>query len=178
MVKLEATKKDGNIIITEDSFEHLLACLDNQKFVGEPPQNGDSIAVGKEEYYQVQNEIQDAIDDFNRQCRALLHSDDPGCDECTGCAGIMGWKDVALKINKELIKFRRYGMSCSHILVGRKEYEEICKLDKADDDAGDEFTDNSWSIKIVKVDEDNYLAGAYIPTEEELQAKRIADLSA
>jgi len=74
MVKLEA-KKDGqgNIVISEDSFEHLLNCLDNQKFVGELPINGDSMAVGVEEYYSVQEQIQDAIDDFNRQCRALLH---------------------------------------------------------------------------------------------------------
>jgi len=73
MVQLEATKKDGNIIISEDSFEHLLACLDNQKFVGEPPQNGDSLSVGYDEYYRVQNEIQHAIDNFNKQCRKLLH---------------------------------------------------------------------------------------------------------
>jgi len=34
MIKIEA-KKDGkgNIIITEDSFEMLLACIDNQKFI-------------------------------------------------------------------------------------------------------------------------------------------------
>ncbi len=76
MVKLEARKKDGNIIISEDSFEHLLSCLDNQKFVGEFPVNGDSISVGKDKYYKVQNEIQQAIDDFNRQCRDLLHSKD------------------------------------------------------------------------------------------------------
>ncbi len=92
----------------------------------------------------------------------------------------MNWKDVALKINKELVKFRRYDMRCSHILAGRKEYEEICKLDNIDgvDDAGDKFTDNLWYIEIVKVDVDSYLVGAYIPTEEELQAKQIADLSA
>ncbi len=77
MVKLEATKKDGNIIISEGSFGHLLACLDNQKFVGEAPINGDSVAVGKEEYYRVQNEIQEAIDNFSRQCRVLLHDLEP-----------------------------------------------------------------------------------------------------
>ena len=40
-MKLEA-KKDGkgNVVISEDSFEMVLACLDNQKFVGEQPQNG------------------------------------------------------------------------------------------------------------------------------------------
>ncbi len=88
MVKLEATKKDGNIIISENSFEHLLACLDNQKFVGEAPINGDSISVGKEEYYRVQREIQEAIDDFNKQCRGLLHSEEPPMSSCGGdCEG-------------------------------------------------------------------------------------------
>ena len=74
MVRLDAVKlNDGNIMISEDSFEHLLNCLDNQKFIGEPPQNGDSIAVGKNEYYRVQAEMQEAIDNFSRQCRQLLH---------------------------------------------------------------------------------------------------------
>lgn len=61
----------GNIIITEDSFERLLACLDNQKFVGEIPQNGDSMDDG--DYYKKQKEIQGFIDDFNRECRKILH---------------------------------------------------------------------------------------------------------
>lgn len=74
MVKLEA-KKDGKgqIIISEDSFEHLLSCLDNQKFVGESPPNGDALAMGEKEYNKVQDENQACIDDFNRQCRNLLH---------------------------------------------------------------------------------------------------------
>ncbi len=87
MVKLEAIKKDGNIIISEDSFEHLLSCLDNQKFVGEAPINGDSVAVGKEEYYRVQNETQEAIDDFNRQCRELWLSEELTESPCGGCQG-------------------------------------------------------------------------------------------
>jgi len=74
MVKLEA-KKDGkgNVVISEDSFEHLLSCLDNQKFVGEAPPNGDAMAMDRNEYNNVQIDIQNAIDDFNRQCRNLLH---------------------------------------------------------------------------------------------------------
>lgn len=75
MVKLEA-KKDGkgNIIISEDSFEHLLNCLDNQRFVGESPPNGDAMSMDKDEYDNVHVNIQKAIDDFNRQCRSLLNS--------------------------------------------------------------------------------------------------------
>ncbi len=75
MVELEAKISGNDIIISQDSFEHLLNCLDNQKFVGEGPCNGDSVAVGKAEYYKVQNDIQTAIDDFNRQCRNLLLED-------------------------------------------------------------------------------------------------------
>jgi CYTH domain-containing protein len=75
MVKLEA-KKDGrgNITISEDSFEHLLNCLDNQKFVGEVSPNGDAMAMDKDEYNKVHEGIQDAIDNFNGQCRNLLHN--------------------------------------------------------------------------------------------------------
>lgn len=51
----------------------LLACLDNQKFVGESPQNGDSLSVGKEAYWKGQQDIQDTIDQYNRSCRKILH---------------------------------------------------------------------------------------------------------
>lgn len=63
----------GNIVITEGSFEMLLACLDNQKFVNEGPQNGDSISVGKDAYYKGQQDIQETIDEYNRECRKILH---------------------------------------------------------------------------------------------------------
>jgi hypothetical protein len=73
-MKIEA-KKDGkgNIIISEDSFEMLLACLDNQKFVGESPQNGDSMSVVKDTYWKGQEDIQDTINYYNRECRKILH---------------------------------------------------------------------------------------------------------
>ena len=73
-MKVEAIKDGkGNVVITEDSFEMLLSCLDNQKYVGEAPQNGDSISVGKDEYYKTQKDIQDVIDFYNRECRKILH---------------------------------------------------------------------------------------------------------
>ena len=50
----------GNIVISEDSFEMLLNCLDNQKFIHE--QNG-----------SVKDENQKVIDDFNQECRDILH---------------------------------------------------------------------------------------------------------
>ena len=69
MVKLKARKENGNIIISEDSFDHLLSCLDNQKFIKDV--NADGLAMGKEGYEEVQSKNQAAIDDFNRQCREL-----------------------------------------------------------------------------------------------------------
>jgi len=74
MKKLDAIKDgEGNIIISEDSFEFLLACLDNQKFVGELPKNGDSIAEGEESYNATQLAIQNSIDEYNKECRKILH---------------------------------------------------------------------------------------------------------
>lgn len=73
-MNIEAIKDGkGNIVITEDSFEMLLACLDNQKFVHEAPQNGDSLAVGEEKYKSTQQDIQETIDSYNRACRNILH---------------------------------------------------------------------------------------------------------
>lgn len=69
MVELKAIKKDGNVVISENSFEHLLNCLDNQKFIHII--NADATTC---DYKKVQEEIQEAIDDFNRQCRKLLHT--------------------------------------------------------------------------------------------------------
>lgn len=55
MVELNAIKDGlGNIIISEESFDYLLACLDNQKF--NPTQD-----------------MQDYIDYFNNECRKILH---------------------------------------------------------------------------------------------------------
>jgi len=55
MVKVEATKDGlGNIIITENSFEYLLNCLDNQKFL-------------------TTQDMQDYIDFYNRECRKILN---------------------------------------------------------------------------------------------------------
>jgi hypothetical protein len=73
-MKIDA-KKDGkgNIVISEESFDMLLACLDNQKFVGEQPQNGDSLSVGVDEYLKGQQDIQSTIDHYNRECRKILH---------------------------------------------------------------------------------------------------------
>lgn len=57
MVKLNAIKDGlGNIIISENSFEYLLNCLDNQKFA--PTQD-----------------MQNYIDFYNIECRTILHQE-------------------------------------------------------------------------------------------------------
>ena len=74
-MKVEAIKDGkGNIVITEDSFEMLLACLDNQKFINDTPQNGDSLSVGETVYKTTQQNIQETIDNYNRQCRDILNN--------------------------------------------------------------------------------------------------------
>jgi len=67
-VNLVAKKEKGKIIINENSFEYLLACLDNQKFINDV--NADGIASG---YKKTMRENQKAIDVFNRKCRKILH---------------------------------------------------------------------------------------------------------
>ncbi|KKN30388.1 hypothetical protein LCGC14_0834610 [marine sediment metagenome] len=71
MVKLDARKEDGEIIISEGSFEHLLNCLDNQRFINDV--NADAMSPDVD-YKQIQKDNQEAIDDFSRKCRTLLHS--------------------------------------------------------------------------------------------------------
>ena len=66
MVKLEGRKENGQIIISEDSFEHLLNCLDNQKYINDI--NADALTC---DYKSIQRKNQASIDDFNRQCRGL-----------------------------------------------------------------------------------------------------------
>lgn len=73
MVKINAHRdNNGNIVITEDDFFHILNCLCNQKFIGEPPPNGDALSLGMQEYYNIQKENQDIIDDCYHQCMDIL----------------------------------------------------------------------------------------------------------
>jgi len=51
----------------------LLSCLDNQKFIGEAPQNCDNISVVKTEYYKTQSDMQEIINKYNIECRKILH---------------------------------------------------------------------------------------------------------
>lgn len=46
-IKLDAVKENGRISISQNSFNLLLDCIDNQKFVGEPTASGSAVALGK-----------------------------------------------------------------------------------------------------------------------------------
>ncbi len=77
MVKLEASTTEKDVIISKDSFEHLLNCLDNQKYIRDV--NADALDdMSVEEIHDVQDDMQSAIDNFNRQCRILLNNDPSG----------------------------------------------------------------------------------------------------
>lgn len=69
--KMEAWLIDNSILVVKkDSFEHLLNCLDNQKFIHDV--NADGMSEGEEKVKSKQAEMQSYIDDFNRQGRELL----------------------------------------------------------------------------------------------------------
>ena len=68
----EWQRNDDTITISKDYFEHLLNCLANQKFVGELPINGDSLATDPSEYQNTQSEIQKAIDVAYHKGRFIL----------------------------------------------------------------------------------------------------------
>lgn len=71
--KLVAKHDNGKVIMKKDDFEYIMLCLCNQKFVNEPPQNGDSLAVGKRKYEKAQREMQEIIDNVYDQCMNFLH---------------------------------------------------------------------------------------------------------
>ncbi len=71
MVNLVARCTKRDIIISHDSFEHLLNCLDNQKYIKDV--NADAIgSLSKNKIDNMQKSAQGKIDNFNRQCRNLL----------------------------------------------------------------------------------------------------------
>lgn len=65
MVKLDAAKFGNNIIISCDSFEHLLNCIANQKF----------LPIPDKQTKLHKKQTQDYIDDFYDQCRKLLNNE-------------------------------------------------------------------------------------------------------
>jgi hypothetical protein len=77
MYQIKARIEGENVIIEKESFEIVLGCLDNQKFVHEAPPNGDAMAVGEAAFNATQQDIQDVIDNINRQCRDILHGGQP-----------------------------------------------------------------------------------------------------
>ena len=61
-MRLNATKQNDTVIISQNCFEHLLDCLDKQKYV----------PLTESQTDHEKRNIQYPIDDFNIQCRELL----------------------------------------------------------------------------------------------------------
>jgi hypothetical protein len=75
MVKLNAYKDGlGNIILTEESFDFLLNCLDNQKAIYEFLYNKDEHSIESDKHKLLQLRTQDNIDDFNIHCRKVQYA--------------------------------------------------------------------------------------------------------
>jgi hypothetical protein len=68
-------RNDYTITVTKSFLEHLLNCLANQKFIGEPPPNGDAMAMEESEYRRGQREGQEAIDKAWRQGMFIMALD-------------------------------------------------------------------------------------------------------
>ena len=71
MVELEARVEGKNVIITLDSFDHLLNCYCNSN-MGSGPLNADAMDMPKEGLERVMAENEAAVADFYYQCRKLL----------------------------------------------------------------------------------------------------------
>ena len=66
MKKIEKT-----IVMTTDEAEHLLACLANQKFIGDV--NADGISEGIDSVRKVQKETQAVIDEAYKKLEKTIH---------------------------------------------------------------------------------------------------------
>ncbi len=78
----------------------------------------------------------------------------------------MEWKELAVKINKALVKAKNQGIKADTILVGEKEMEVVLRdtSDLDDYDFGDDFDfrkGNIWTIDIIKVDKESFFKVVY-----------------
>lgn len=72
--------------------------------------------------------------------------------------------DIASRINKEIVRFKRANMDCNAILLGRKECEE---LKNKESELLPEIPEGSVIlIKGIEVDMDSYFRGAVIIPDE------------
>lgn len=88
--------------------------------------------------------------------------------------------NITDKIMKEFVRFKRAGSGCNTILLGRQEIKELREFDFDIDDTTKEALAEElsagYNIHVIKVDEDSYLSGAYILSEEERVAKLVKEL--
>ncbi len=70
-MKIKAVKDNkGNVIISEESLELILKCLDNEKFLNDFPENGDGLSP--EQYFNIQSERQEIINAVKEQTKDIL----------------------------------------------------------------------------------------------------------
>lgn len=65
-------RKGDSIIMTMDEAEHLLACMANQKFIGDV--NADGISEGADSVRETQKENQAVIDEAYRKLEKKIHA--------------------------------------------------------------------------------------------------------
>ena len=70
-LKIEAVKDGkGNVIISEESLEFILKCLDNQKFINNLSDEPSSLSP--EEYFHIQYKNYKIIVDVEKQVKDIL----------------------------------------------------------------------------------------------------------
>jgi hypothetical protein len=105
-------RNNETITIGVNFFEHLLNCLANQKFIGEPPPNGDAMAMGESEYIKVQRDGQRAIDKAWRQGMFIMSLDYKKNQEYKNKAEeyVSFWnkslEEIALNKNRDIEEFK------------------------------------------------------------------------
>lgn len=72
-MNIKIKEEGGYIILSKSDFELLMIYFCNQFFTNEAPPNGDSLALGEEEYKNIQYDMQNDIDDFVRHVNTQLH---------------------------------------------------------------------------------------------------------
>ncbi len=68
-------------------------------------------------------------------------------------------KDIKTRINRLMIEAKRYDFKFTHLVVGKKEYEEIENMDTSwvtdeDRDAIKKAGPNEWTLKLIMTDDD------------------------
>ena len=103
------------LLIDADYFEHLLACLANQKFIGEPPPNGDALSIGEKKYLKIQSENQKIIDIAWRKGMDILWN-----SSFSAKGGIARAKSLSAKRRKEIATLASHSRPKKPLLTNKE----------------------------------------------------------